>query len=506
MLLLILFSSFVFATLALGISFLSQIYLRTNDWRKNSIRLDYASENGIKTTFAEVTKNIQIASLPKIVSQEDSEKLQADLSSGQVGFLQQMLDLSFPIEILETADDLEWAGRADLLLESFINALTFNQARCKVVIQSEGRRRAFPAGRKSVLSCRLEVLTGRIPLSSFPLLVNKNLSQKEKDDFINKNAIELISRPKNLLPPRADFVTEPLIPEDADGLIARALNIKIFRPQDLSPARLRFALGLEVSDKPIPEGVYLIRNDLGLGGVYVQGDVDELIVAIEEDFQVIFFQMGDNSWLLKFSPSRSETFFDSPSGNLSFPLIPLGIIIVNGKVESFGGGMVDATGNIVPIQNKENVPSLLQGVNLTLVASDEVTISSHLIRQGVVWRDGIPYLKEKSGQLLIFSTGKDLWEDKAREGGITVDPGGAPRLEIHASLATGGNGFRIAGENKLVELAGSLQTTDYTSSGNRLKIYSQPLSEILALDAVAPLTQEPVIFLSAFETQEWREY
>lgn len=506
MLLLTLFSSFVLATLALGISFLSQIYLRTNSWRMNSIRLDYASENGIKTVLAEVMRNTEKIPLPKVLSEADYEKLQADLRNGQVGFLQRILELSFPIEILEAAEDLEWTSRADFLLESFVEASTFDQARCKLMVESEGKIKGLKPGRKSYLRGRLEVLCGHIPLFAFPLLVNKNLSQQEQNDFIPKNAIELVGRPQNLLPPRADFAAEPLIPRDADGLIAKALNIKIFRPQDLSPARLRFALGLEESDAPIPDGVYLIHNDLGLGGVYVQGNLDELTLAIEEDFQLIFFKMGGNSWLLQFSPSQSKTHFISPSGRLFFDLIPLGLIIVNGRIESFGGGTVDATGKIVPLQNEEKVPSLLQGVNLTLVASDKVTISSHLIRQGVVWQDGIPYLKEKSGQLIIFSTGKDLWQDEAREGGITVDPGDASQLEIHASLATGGDGFRLAGENKLVELAGSLQTTDYTSSGNRLRIYSQHLSAILAPDAVTPLTQEAVIFLSAFESQEWREY
>jgi hypothetical protein len=40
-----------FSTLALGLIFISQVYLQVGGYKKNSSRLDYCSENGIKEGF-----------------------------------------------------------------------------------------------------------------------------------------------------------------------------------------------------------------------------------------------------------------------------------------------------------------------------------------------------------------------------------------------------------------------------------------------------------------------
>jgi len=500
-----LFCFFIFSTLALGLIFLSQVFLKVNGWRKNSVRLDYASENGVKAGFAEIMQSIKNSASPKVISEEDYEELKSSLAETRARLLEETTGLSFPLDILETTEDMGWSSRTSYLLEKVTEAGNFLVVFYGLSIDSEGWLKSSFPRRKSHLQSRVGILAGHVPLFSFPLLINRNLRADEKASFEQSNEIQVVPWPENRLPAQAIYVAEPMIPQDADGLLEKALNIKIFRPQDLSAAKLRMALGLDESEAPVPEGVYLIQNDLGLGGIYVQGDVKEMVTAIEGNFQVISFRMEEDSWVLKFSPSRRETHFYAPSGPLFFSLTPLGIIIINGKVESLGGGMVDETGEVILVQHEE-IPSLLQGVNLTLVASDEITITSHLIRQGVVWRQGIPYLKEKSGQLMIFSTGKDLWEDETREGGISIAADAPDRVEIQASLMTHGQGFRILGENKVVNLAGSLQTTDYISMGNRLEIIFQNPSEIMDAAPNAPLSRLPVLFLSSFETLEWREY
>lgn len=505
MLLLTLFCFFIFSTLCLGLVLLSQIYLRTNGWRKNSVRMDYASENGIKTAFAKFIQSLKNIPCPKIISEEDYEILRTSLKLGRPELLEETLEFSFPIEIRETVEDLEWSSRSVLFLKGVAEKSSFFQSHYELIIDSEGKIRGFSSSKKSQLLGRIDILLGHIPLHAFPLLINKDLNAEEQALFFKSYDIEFIPMTQNFFPLRATFVAEPIIPQDASDLLEKALNIKIFRPQGLSTPKLRQALGLEESNEPVPEGVYLIHNDLGLGGVYVQGDIKEMIAAIEDDFQVISFQMDNDSWVLKFSPARSETYFHCPSGLSFFNLIPLGIIIINGKVESLGGGIVDATGKVVLVKNEE-IPSLLQGVNLTLVASEEIKISSHLIRQGVVWREGIPYLKEKGGQLIIFSTGQDLWGSEAREGGITISSDAPSSLELHASLVARGKGFNIAGENKEIKLSGSLQATDYAGSENRLKILLPTSSDILASAGLALSTQSPVILPLLSGSFHWREY
>jgi hypothetical protein len=498
------FCFFVFSTLALGLIFLSQIHLKLNGLRKNSILLDYASENGIKTGFHDLMKALSHATGPRVISKEDYERLRESTANAQLRLIEETVERSFPVVILETGEGLMWKSQTNCFLDSFTEAENFFLAQFRLDIDSEGWLKSLPPRRNSRLESRTAILAGHVPLSFFPLLIDKNLTTEERQNFEKDNEIQITLPPQNLSPVQASFADELLIPQEANGLIEKALNIKIFRPQDLSTSKLRLVLGLEESDAPIPDGVYLLQNDLGLGGIYIQGDVKEMVTAIEEDFQVIFFRMEKDSWILKFSPSRSETLFYSPSGLLSFSLIPLGIIIVNGNVESLGGGTVDDTGDVSLVRDAE-IPSLLPGINLTLVASEKITITSHLIRRGVTWQEGIPYLKEKDAQLVIFSTGKDPCQGEARDGGIVIGADAPAAIQIHASLEAQGDGFRIEGKNRDIRLVGSLQTTEYVAQGNRLQIFPQNPSDFMNATVLMPETKKPVLFLSFLEILAWKE-
>jgi hypothetical protein len=141
------------------------------------------------------------------------------------------------------------------------------------------------------------------------------------------------------------------------------------------------------------------------------------------------------------------------------------------------------------------------------VATDKITISSHLLRQGITWREGIPYVKDKSGQLIIQSTGRDILSGDQLEGGITIDDDAPQDLKIQASLTAQGEGFRIEGEQKTVRLLGGLQTSDYNASGNELELTPLPPAwgaELRSLNA--PQTTKPVLVISRFEALQWKEF
>jgi hypothetical protein len=245
---------------------------------------------------------------------------------------------------------------------------------------------------------------------------------------------------------------------------------------------------------------------MGLGGVYVQGDVEELVTAIEGSFQVVTFRMESGTWTLKYSPSQSRTAFLSPEGEEAFDLVPLGIIIIDGQVLSLGGGQVDAGGEASLIADQE-VPSLLPGINLTLVASGEITITSHLLQQGITWQDGIPYLKSDQTQLVIFSTGQDLWGEEAREGGIIISQDAPQDLKVQAALTAGGEGIRVEGADKTLRLLGSIQTSEYFFSGRRLELTPWlPRLDGNDRPLFGPQTTEAVLFISRFSVAAWKEY
>ncbi|MEW5902112.1 MAG: hypothetical protein AB1715_11670 [Acidobacteriota bacterium] len=495
-----------FTTLSLGLIVLSQVYLKIGGFRKNSALLDYSSENGIKSGFLFLSGAINAAPASESISEERYAELLAATRNSELAALEEALKVRFPLLIQEESGQMAWKSQTGCRVDRISEAEGFFLARFGLSIDSEGRLKGFSPQKVSTFDARIDVLAGQAPLPFLPFLLTKKLAPEEKENFAEKNRIALEKTGQSLLSARPILTEDDLIPRDAIPLLEKAMNIKIFRPQGLSAAKLRFALGLEESNEPVPEGVYLIHNDLGLGGVYVEGDTKEMIMAVEDGFQVISFRMDAGLWTLRFSPSQGLTRFSGPGGHESFDLVPLGIIICDGKIESLGGGIVDGEGNAILVKDQE-IPSILQGINLTLVAADKITITSHLLRQGLKWQDGIPYVKEESGQLIIHSTGQDLLSGYPLDGGITIDGGSPQDLKIQASLAAQGEGFRVEGEEKTVRLLGGLQTVDYVSGGNELHL--TPLAPSTDADMLllnAPQTTQPILFLSLFKALQWKEF
>jgi hypothetical protein len=495
-----------FGTLAIGLIFLSQVYLKIGGYEKHSRLLDYGSENGIKDGFHYLVSAIANAPLPAIITEERYAELKDDTQSSGRLLAEEAAGLRFPIQIQAQEERMIWQSRTDCQLQDVAEGEGFILARFALPVQSEGRLRSLPFSRSSSLDVKVAVMAGHVPLSAIPFLLDKNLPPEERDSFKEENDITLLPSSREILPPRMSFSDASLIPQDATPLLEKALDIKIFRPQDISAARLRSALGLEESQEPVPEGVYLIRTDLGLGGVYVQGDVEEIVAAIEGSFQVVAFRMESGVWTLKYSPSQSQTVFLSPEDKEAFDLVPLGIIIIDGKVLSLGGGEVDEEGDVRLIADQE-VPSLLPGINLTLVASGEITITSHLLQQGITWQDGIPYVKSEQTQLIIFSTGQDLWSDEAREGGIAISQDAPQDLKVQADLTAGGEGIRVEGTDKMLRLLGSIQTAEYVSSGRRLELTPWlPRADGNGRPIYGAQSTRPVLFISQFNAAAWKEY
>ena len=494
-----------FTTLALGLIFLSQVYLQVGGYVKNSSRLDYCSENGIKEAFHHLAAAIGNAPSPAVISEERYLELGDDARGRGNRLFEEAAGIRFPVQIRALAEGMIWQSRTDCRLGKLVDREGFFLADYVLPVQAEGRLRSLPFRRPASLEARAEVLAGRIPLSAVPFLLNKAMSPVERDDFLEENDITLLPAAREILSPQISFADEPLIPDSATPFLGKALDIEIFRPQDLTAAKLRSILGLPESQDPVPEGVYLIRNDLGLAGIYVQGDVQEMVAAVEGSFQVISFRLGEGLWVLKYSPSESRTSFLSPQGEETFDLVPLGIIIISGEVLSLGGGVVEAGGEVRLVTDRE-VPSLLPGVKLTLVASEKITITSHLVQQGLSWQDGIPYVKSEQSQLVIFSTGRDFWTEAAIEGGIVIAAGAPQDLKVQAALTAGGDGLKVEGAGKTLQVYGSIQTTAYSSSGRRLSLTPWAPRPDAEESALGPQTSQPVIFIARFGASEWKEY
>lgn len=494
-----------FTTLALGLVLLSQVYLQVAGYEKNSARLDYCSENGIKEAVHHLAAAVASASSPAVISEEGYLELRDDARSQGRRLIEEAAGILFPVQIQASEKEMIWQSRTDCRLGKVVERDGYFLVDYLLPVEAEGRISKLPFRRPTSLEARAEFLAGHIPLSSVPFLLNQALSPDERREFLEENKISLLPSARDILPSQVSFTDDPLIPTSSVPFLEKALDIEIFRPQDMTAAELRSVLGLPESQDPVPEGVYLIRDDMGLAGVYVQGDVQEMIAAVEGRFQVISFRIGEGVWVLKYSPSDSRTTFLSPQGEENFDVVPLGLIVISGEVLSLGGGIVAPGGEVRLITDRE-VPAILAGVKLTLVASGKITITSHLIQQGLSWQEGIPYLKSEQSQLVIFSTGRDLWTEAAVEGGVIIAAGAPQDLKVEAALTAGGEGLEVEGADKNLQVFGSIQTSAYSSSGGALSLTPwapRPDSEESAL---GPRTAQPVTFLTRFAASEWKEY
>lgn len=499
------FTLFVFSVLGLGMLYLSQVHLKFSAYRKNSVLLDYASENGIKQEFTRLISLLSEASSPSLLTPEEMDDLREDALQNGIRLVEKLLGPGTRFHHSVNWENLSWQTRIEFSIKKVAAYDDYFKVSCNASIFSKGKIKNFPPTRESSLECIMEIPAGNLPLPQIPLLIDKRLSHEERKEFIEENKIEISLSEDNKLSPQIAF-SEQLIPEEAHSQLMKALKIKMFYPQNLSRSQLRHALGLEESNEPVPDGVYLIKDDLGLGGVFIQGDLEEMILAVEEDSQVISLHTEGGHWTLKFSPAKGKTMFSTPQENHFYDLIPLGIIIVNGKIQSLGGGIVEPSGQMILVKDRE-VPSILQGVNLTIISSEKITITSHLLHQGLKWQEGVPYLKDSQSQLIIFATGKDFMEDTEREGEIVIEGDSSQELIIQASLTASGKGVSIEGKGKTIQILGSLQATELNTNKNTLKItFDERLPENDYLLQNAPKTTKPVLYLSSFKPTQWKEY
>lgn len=495
----------LFSVLGLGLIHISGIYGKFGRHKKNMTLLEYSAENGIKQGYGSLAERILGREEPEVLTEAGFALLRLDAEAGGLGLAEEALGTVFPLVIEETAGDQIWRSSVNLSLAPFSPRNEFLLAEFKGVIAAEGELRGIAVRKKASLEVSLTILAGHVPLAYFPFLIAGDTTPEERQNYRQDPNIIFLPPEKNGVSPRLSFTGAAALPRDADPLLKKALRIEVLTPGKLTRAELRSALGLEMVDEPVPESVYLVHNDTGLGGIYVQGDLDEMVLAIDSGFQVISFRRGGDIWLLRFSPAQNTTVFISPSATQTFDRLPLGMIMVNGSIRSLGGGIMNASG-AAELKKDEAIPSILQGVSLSIVSADRVTLSSHLIQQGVKWLDGIPYLKGPASPLIIYANGRDFLENTEKAGRILIDPNAPQEMKVQAAL-TATDALELGGSRRTLVLAGGLQAGGLDMNGNSLKILpDERLLENRLAPQNSPLTSVPVLQVLSLRPVQWNEY
>ena len=495
----------VFSGLGLAMLQASGIHLKINGFRRFSTLLDCASENGLKRGFRDLSSWLEAEWLLAPVPEERVEAVRAAPGQEFPGLLDAAFGSAFPRVLEETYDGMTWESRAECGFEGLTDMGGYLRISAALRMESSGGLLEVRPRRVSALEGSIGLLAGRLPVAAIPLYIRGEMTDGEKAAFCGENGISLPRKAGQAVGAGLAAAAGGVLPEDAGALAAKALNVGVFRPGDLSPARLREALGLPASTDPVPDGVYLIRNDLGLGGVFVQGDLDEVVLAIRGDAQVAVFRARDSEWRLEWSPARSRTEFLTPDGSASYDLVPLPILLVNGAIAALGGGVVMMDGRVEMSFDGET-PAVLGGIDLTIVSADRVTIASHLILEGVRWQDGVPYSRNSEAQLVIYATGQDVASGEATSGGIEVGANAPDGLKVQASLTAASGGFEIEGTGKSVEILGALHADAYAGNGNHLALYRDDRAAAGEFPVNAPLTSQPQLAVYSLKVLAWKEY
>jgi hypothetical protein len=373
-----------------------------------------------------------------------------------------------------------------------------------IAIDAQGRLTGWPPESSAGLDLALSVLAGRLPLAFFPLLLAGTEANETAAALLEDGRLTLTPGRRGSLAPRGRVSPRTLIPGDASPLLAEAMKVGFLEPGGIGLAALRRALDLDVVNEPVPDGVYLIRCDTGPGGIFVQGDLDALLLAVDGARQVIGFESPGGTWRLSFTPGIGPLEFQTPQGLVRDAQPPLGIILVNGAVGSLSTAAVDAAGALTAAPSS-GLPCLRDGQSLTIVSTDELVIDSDLLHEGMRWAESVPYLKDKPSQIVVYAGNRDVLDGTETKGALKIGPNAPANVRIQASLTAAGT-FSVEGAAKNVIISGGIQAASLRPGAGRLTIApDERLVDGWLTPGAGPSSTEPVLLVLALTPRAWRE-
>ncbi len=495
---------FLFSGLGLGLVLLADGFQRMSRSRRDALRLECAAENGVKQGLARLAPATAMGSAATI---EDNHltALGEDAAAGGIRAAEEAMNIFFPL--LRDgigSSGLSWSATAGCGLRRFARSGEQFEAEYLVSIEARGRIPGWRPEASAGLDLGLSVLAGRVPLAYFPLLLAGAEANESAAGLLEDGRVSLVPLSRSDLAARALVTPRPLVPADTSPLLAEVLKIRLLEPGGIRLDILRQALGLPAVDEPVPDGVYLIQSDAGLGGIFVQGDLDRLLLAVEGDRQIIGFENPAGAWRLSFVPGLGPTEFTTPTGSTTNNHVPLGIILVNGAVGSLSAAKPDGAGGL-EASPEAGLPSLKDGQSLTIVSSHELVIDSDLLPEGVRWAGSIPYLRDKPSQLVVYAGNRDLLDGSETGGNIKIGSRAPSRVRIHGSLAASGR-LSVEGQAKEIFVGGGVQAASLGLGSSTLSVSpDERIAQGTLAPAPGPTAAEPVLKVLRLRPLAWRE-
>lgn len=173
-----------------------------------------------------------------------------------------------------------------------------------------------------------DLFNGDIPLMLFPVFVQLRPGELHNEEGYFKEKGVIYSSEFN--PVVSDAETEL----EYDGFIRGSFNIPagevILWPE------IRRKLGFEPCEEPLEEGIYLVVEGSWIRAVFVQGDVDAIVLFTEPDnlepVQGVRFIRSAASYEIRYKPGRE--YFQCPEPAIGTDKFFYQRIIVNGSIHS----------------------------------------------------------------------------------------------------------------------------------------------------------------------------
>jgi hypothetical protein len=282
----------------------------------------------------------------------------------------------------------------------------------------------------------IDILSGKIPLTFFPLLVKKNIDIPT-GTFLKENQIINKSR-KNLV---VDNIETEL---NFSGFLMDSLKVT----ETLMNWRaIREKLGLEPSDDPIPEGPHLVVENGVVESVVIQGDVEQMVFFADSQNHLQKIRIIQNSIPYEIHYRPGENYFvcwnHSPAGNVLFREK----ILVNGDVCSI---------------EQEGDAAFLDNSDIQLFVSGKIIIRSDLKTE--IDLQPLDLKNMKCTNMRVTAGKGQIFNQGSARNEIIVDTGTTGKTELQVSMITAGK-FTNKNPGAELKLTGSLYCTDLENHG-----------------------------------------
>ncbi|HSQ35550.1 MAG TPA: hypothetical protein VLQ89_06125, partial [Candidatus Binatia bacterium] len=228
-----------------------------------------------------------------------------------------------------------------------------------------------------------------------------------------------------------------LLAGDCRLLLAEAMGLPASLP-DWRQIREKFKL--ELSDAPIPPGIYLALDDGRIETVFVEGDLQRLAFAARGGEQTIGFQQDGHNAELRYRPGNDVLFWSGPDA-------------VSGC--RFAEKLI-VHGNIWAIEQSGN-DAFAADSSIQVLASGQMRVNTGLSKEN------LDLQKARFANLLLMTSDRDFFSNAALNADIVLAAQAGSTIEAHLAAA----GSVVHGEG-LLDLSGSLIAGDIHNAGRLL--------------------------------------